>query len=125
MEGEGVRSPDGGYSLWHEPSDASDDSTRAGQLANFKINAGREVARHLPMGSLAHLVSLCRPHRGRVYIGIDLLFAALYSLGGDCVAGMTPGSFLEAFFFSVQTLAAGRLRSHVPADALRACRDDD
>jgi len=39
------------------------------------------------------------------YIAINLIFATLYSLGGDCVAGMTPGSFPEGFFFSVQTLA--------------------
>jgi inward rectifier potassium channel len=40
-----------------------------------------------------------------VYVVINFLFAALYALGGNCVAGMTPDSFLEAFFFSVQTLA--------------------
>src|SRR6185437_7580897 len=33
------------------------------------------------------------------------IFAACYALGGDCIAGMKPGSFSEAFFFSVQTLA--------------------
>lgn len=40
-----------------------------------------------------------------VYIALNLLFATLYAVGGDCIAGMTPGSFYEAFFFSVQTLA--------------------
>lgn len=39
------------------------------------------------------------------YIAINLIFALLYTLGGDCIAGMRPGSFLEAFFFSIQTLA--------------------
>ncbi len=40
-----------------------------------------------------------------VYVAINLLFAALYALGGDCIAGMRPGSFFQGFFFSVQTLA--------------------
>jgi len=40
-----------------------------------------------------------------VYIVINLVFAEFYTLGGNCIAGMTPGSYLEAFFFSVQTLA--------------------
>src|SRR5437773_10878295 len=39
------------------------------------------------------------------YIAINIIFAALYSIGGDCVAGMARGSFPDAFFFSVQTLA--------------------
>src|SRR5207245_8643223 len=33
------------------------------------------------------------------------IFATLYSVGGACIAKMPPGSFSEAFFFSVQTLA--------------------
>lgn len=32
------------------------------------------------------------------------VFAQLYLLGGDCIANMRPGSFLDAFFFSVQTM---------------------
>ena len=40
-----------------------------------------------------------------VYVAINLLFAALYAMGGDCIAGMRPGSFFQGFFFSVQTLA--------------------
>jgi len=40
-----------------------------------------------------------------IYISLNLLFAALYTIGSDCIAGMRPGSFLDAFFFSVQTLA--------------------
>ena len=35
---------------------------------------------------------------GAVYIALNLLFAALYTIGGDCVAGMRTGSFLDAFF---------------------------
>lgn len=41
-----------------------------------------------------------------VYLGINLGFALLYLLGGDCVANATPGSFWDYFFFSVQTFAS-------------------
>ena len=40
-----------------------------------------------------------------VYILINLVFASLYLLGGRCIAELPPGSFYEAFFFSVETLA--------------------
>ena len=37
---------------------------------------------------------------------LNTLFALAYLAGGDCIANATPGSFLDAFFFSVQTLAS-------------------
>src|SRR5881628_1105506 len=41
-----------------------------------------------------------------VYIGLNLVFAALYSLQQDSIAGSTGGHwFFDCFFFSVQTLA--------------------
>lgn len=40
-----------------------------------------------------------------IYLATNALFALLYSLGGDCIANAQPGSFLDKFFFSVQTLA--------------------
>jgi inward rectifier potassium channel len=40
-----------------------------------------------------------------VYVALNLTFATLYALKPNCIAGMKTGSFLEAFFFSVQTLA--------------------
>ena len=79
-------------------------STRAGQLEFLKINAGKEW-RDIYQWVLSLTWSRFAALIAGVYIGINLLFAALYSLGGDCVAGMKPGLFLEAFFFSVQTLA--------------------
>lgn len=39
------------------------------------------------------------------YLGINATFATLYVLGGDCIAGARPGSFVDAFFFSVQTFS--------------------
>src|SRR5436190_20853839 len=41
-----------------------------------------------------------------LYVGLNLFFAALYSLQEDCIAGSTGGHwFFDCFFFSVQTLA--------------------
>src|ERR1700745_647643 len=41
-----------------------------------------------------------------LYIGLNLLFAALYSLQKGSIAGSTGGHwFFDCFFFSVQTLA--------------------
>ncbi len=39
------------------------------------------------------------------YLGLNGLFALAYLAGGDCIANAKPGSFWDAFFFSVQTLA--------------------
>jgi len=39
------------------------------------------------------------------YLGLNTFFAVLYLLGGDCITGAEPGSFRDAFFFSVQTLS--------------------
>ena len=40
-----------------------------------------------------------------IYLFINLGFATLYLLGGRSIAGLVPGSFCDAFFFSVETLA--------------------
>src|SRR5438445_9548861 len=41
-----------------------------------------------------------------LYVGLNLFFAALYSLQRDSIAGSTGGHwFFDYFFFSVQTLA--------------------
>lgn len=40
------------------------------------------------------------------FTSFNLLFALLYLAGGDCFSAPHPGSFLEAFSFSVQTMAA-------------------
>ena len=39
------------------------------------------------------------------YIGANLIFAALYLTTGDGIENADPGSFRDAFFFSVQTMA--------------------
>jgi inward rectifier potassium channel len=40
------------------------------------------------------------------YVLLNLLFAVMYLLGGDCLNGARPGSLEDAFFFSVQTFAS-------------------
>ena len=40
-----------------------------------------------------------------VYLGMNVVFATLYLLGGDCLENARPGSITDAFFFSVQTMA--------------------
>src|SRR5271170_3764787 len=40
-----------------------------------------------------------------MYLGINLLFACCYYLRPNCLAGMEPLSWLNCFFFSVETLA--------------------
>jgi inward rectifier potassium channel len=40
-----------------------------------------------------------------LYLLINVVFAALYMLDAHAVAELPPGSFLRAFFFSVETLA--------------------
>ncbi|MBW4612320.1 MAG: ATP-sensitive inward rectifier potassium channel 10 [Desmonostoc vinosum HA7617-LM4] len=40
------------------------------------------------------------------YVAINSIFALAYLAGGDCINNAQPGSFSDAFFFSVQTLAS-------------------
>jgi inward rectifier potassium channel len=40
-----------------------------------------------------------------VYVGTNALFAFLFWVGGDCISNARPGSFADAFWFSVQTYA--------------------
>jgi inward rectifier potassium channel len=78
---------------------------RAGQLEFLKLNTEHREWRDTYHWVLSlrwsHFVALI----ALAYVALNLLFALLYCLGGKCIAGMTPGSFPEAFFFSVQTLA--------------------
>ena len=39
------------------------------------------------------------------YVATNALCALIYLAGGDCIANARSSSFLDAFFFSVQTLA--------------------
>ncbi|MBR8829770.1 MAG: Inward rectifier potassium channel Kirbac3.1 [Chroococcopsis gigantea SAG 12.99] len=65
---------------------------------------------HLKRGDLYHLLLKMKwwPFLGvlaLVYIGMNIFFACLYLLTGDGIANARPGSFVDAFFFSIQTLS--------------------
>jgi inward rectifier potassium channel len=80
-------------------------SVRVGQFEFLKLNAGkgewRDVYHWVLSLSWPRFVALI----SGVYFGINVVFAVLYSIGGNCIAEMQAGSFPAAFFFSVQTLA--------------------
>jgi inward rectifier potassium channel len=81
--------------------------SRKGQ---FSLNVVRLGLPHLHLADLYHsLLTLSWP---RFFILIWLsytltnsLFALAYLAGGDCIANARPGSFKDAFYFSVQTMA--------------------
>ena len=39
------------------------------------------------------------------YVLVNLLFAGLYMLGGECIANARPGVFTDVLFFSIETFA--------------------
>src|ERR1700726_3690076 len=78
---------------------------RSGQVELVKLNAKKfdwRDAYHL-------ILTLSWPQFAGfvfgVYLVINLVFAVLYLLGAHAIAEMSPGSFSDAFFFSVETLA--------------------
>src|SRR6202045_2954372 len=78
---------------------------RSGQFEFVKLNAKKADLR-----DTYHLIlNLSWPGFAGLIFGIYLLinvvFAALYMLEAHAVAEMRPGSFFDAFFFSVETLA--------------------
>jgi inward rectifier potassium channel len=48
-------------------------------------------------------------------LGINVVFASLYLASPGCVANMRPGSFSDAFFFSLETLATVGYGTMAPA----------
>lgn len=80
-------------------------SVRSGRTEFLKINAARRDWRD----TYHWILSLSWPWFVAfllgVYLLINLLFATAYTFGGACIGEMTPGSFPEAFFFSIETLA--------------------
>src|ERR1044072_2084074 len=81
-------------------------SLRAGQIEFVKVGTDawrwRDVYRWLLGLSWRQFAAFV----ASLYVGLNLLFAALYSSQQDSIAGSTGGSlFYDCFFFSVQTLA--------------------
>ena len=78
---------------------------QAGRFEFVKINTAKFEWRD----AYHHILTLSWPQFAGVVLGvyvlINLFFAGLYVLGGRCVAELPPGSFADAFFFSVETLA--------------------
>ena len=80
-------------------------TVRSGQLQFVKVNTNR-----LDWHDIYHqLLTLSWPRflavLVSVYLLINLVFAFLYSIGGNCIGELARGSFWGAFFFSVETLA--------------------
>jgi inward rectifier potassium channel len=80
-------------------------TVRAGRLEFEKINTAK-----FDLRDTYHLIlTLTWPQFAAlilaIYILVNLIFAGLYAVGGKCIAEMLPGSFSDAFFFSVETLA--------------------
>src|SRR6202011_241694 len=78
---------------------------RSGQFEFVKLNVKK-----FDWGDTYHLIlTLSWPGFAGlvfgVYLLINLIFAALYMLEAHAVSEMAPGSFSDAFFFSVETLA--------------------
>ncbi len=48
-------------------------------------------------------------------LGINIAFALLYLASPGCIANMRPGSFSDAFFFSIETLATVGYGTTAPA----------
>jgi inward rectifier potassium channel len=80
-------------------------SVHSGQVEFVKLNTERWQWRDAYQWLLGLSWPRFAAFVGTVYIALNLVFAALYTLPGDSVSGMRPGSFLDAFFFSVQTVA--------------------
>jgi len=78
---------------------------RTGQIDFLKVNADTWEWRDVYQRLLALSWSRFSACIIGLYLGLNLVFAAAYAFGGACVYGMMPGSYLDGFFFSVQTLA--------------------
>jgi inward rectifier potassium channel len=80
-------------------------SVRSGQIEFLKLNTEKWEWRDAYQWLLGLTWPQFSAFVGAIYISLNVLFAAFYAIEGNCVAGMRTGSFLDAFFFSVQTLA--------------------
>jgi inward rectifier potassium channel len=81
-------------------------SVHAGQVEFVKVNIGGWQWRDVYQWLLALRWPQFAALVAALYIALNLLFATLYSVDRNSIAGSTGGSwFFDCFFFSVQTLA--------------------
>src|SRR5437763_3088350 len=80
-------------------------SVRSGQVEFVKVNTDAWKWRDVYRWLLGLRWPQFAAFVGALYVGLNLLFAALYSFGQNSIAGTTTHWFLDCFFFSVQTLA--------------------
>lgn len=80
-------------------------SVRSGQVEFLKLNLQRWEYRDIYQWLLALRWPEFAVLIAGIYIILNLVFAEFYLLGGESIAGLRPGSYFDAFFFSVQTLA--------------------
>src|SRR5438094_5719078 len=80
-------------------------SIRSGQVEFVKVNTDAWKWRDVYRWLLGLRWPQFAAFVGALYVGLNLLFAALYSFGQNSIAGTTTHWFLDCFFFSVQTLA--------------------
>jgi inward rectifier potassium channel len=91
-------------------------SVRAGQIEFLKVNAQRFDWRDAYQWLLGLRWAQFAAFVAAVYITLNLVFAALYMFDKNSIAGMAPGSFVDSFFFSVQTLATVGYGHMYPSD---------
>src|SRR5437762_7881742 len=80
-------------------------SVRSGQVEFLKLNLQRREYRDIYQWLLALKWPEFAALIAGIYIILNLVFAEFYALGGGSIAGLRSGSYVDAFFFSVQTLA--------------------
>jgi inward rectifier potassium channel len=78
---------------------------RSGQVEFVKVNTDKIDWRDAYQWLLGLRWPAFAVFVATVYLALNLVFALLYWFGHESIAGIRPGSFSDAFFFSVQTLA--------------------
>ena len=80
-------------------------SVRSGQVEFLKLNLQRREYRDIYQWLLGLKWPEFAALIAGIYIILNLIFAEFYQFGGGSIAGLRSGSYVDAFFFSVQTLA--------------------